>query len=145
MTITPLPFRIVVEDTHLHTKSYAQVLWDWLLPTSYAHASIFTNRNEANATALVLGRRLGAKVITDLGISVPGTAPLADIPLSVYITQERVKGLDASEMKLSLDEKGVLPIELMYANHDHCEWALSPNLAWQVDQEKARFDQSNDF
>lgn len=143
--IIPEPFRIVIENRHTHTKAYVQVLWDWLLPVSFEKASTFDNRNEANATALILGRRIGAKVQTDLGVAYPGNAPLVDLPFFVYITQERLTSLDMYDMRMELDSEGALPIELLYAEHGHAEWELSPNLAWQVEQEKARFDQSNDF
>lgn len=143
--IIPEPFRIVIENRHTETRAYAQVLWDWLLPVSFEKATAFTNRNEAQATALVLGRRIGAKVQTDIEVAYPGNAPLADLPFFVYITQERLPGLDMYDMRMSLDNEGALPIELLYANHGHAEWTLSPNLAWQVEQEKARFDQRNDF
>ncbi len=143
--IIPEPFRIVIENRHHKTKAYAKVLWDWLLPVSFEKATAFTNRNEAQATALVLGRHIGAKVKTDLEVAYPGNVPLADLPFFVYITQERLPGLDMYNIRMSLDDEGALPIELLYANHEHAEWTLSPNLAWQVEQEKARFDQSNDF
>lgn len=141
----PEPLRIVIENRHTGTRAYAQVLWDWLLPVSFEKATEFYNRNEANATALILGRRIGAKVQTDLEVAYPGNAPLVDLPFFVYITQERLPGLDMYDMRMELDSEGALPIELLYAEHGHAEWTLSPNLAWQVQQEKARFDQANDF
>lgn len=124
---------IIYMTTPFGDQSATQITWDNLVPCSQPKASKFTTLEEAQAHALVLGRRLKANIkIGDKWVC-PGE--FNHNGLSIQIKKHPLYPLNYSNVSLYLDSILKLAPELSYIDFNKSNWSLSPNLKWEVDQE----------
>lgn len=138
----------VITLEHKSAISPVQIIWDNIQPAELKKATQFEQYVTANATAIVLARKLGigyASPYTLDKVVNPNNSPFVlkvkritnsmklDLLTSDSISNDTTIMVD--DVFFALDDAGLFAPEIAYVTDESSQWTLSPCNVFEVNQE----------
>lgn len=106
-----------------------KIIWDNILPKSFAQATLFTDKLQALATARVLARKLS------IGFENNPFESYFILNVKRVETFNKPSAKDINAMFLEMDDAEIISPETAYFNSASSDWALSPCNVFAVGEE----------
>lgn len=121
---------ITIEKTDSQLPPVAvKIIWDNILPKSFAQATLFTDKLQALATARVLARKL------NIGFENNPFESYFILNVKSVETFNKPSAKDINVMFLEMDDAEIISPETAYFNSASSDWALSPCNVFAVGEE----------
>lgn len=106
-----------------------KIIWDSILPKSFAQATLFTDKLQALATARVLARKL------NIGFENTPFESCFILNVKRVETFNKPSAKDINAMFMEMDNAEIISPETAYFNSASSDWALSPCNVFAVGEE----------
>ena len=106
-----------------------KIIWDNILPKSFAQATVFVDKLQALATARVLARKL------NIGFENNPFESRFILNVTNVATFNKPAVKDINAMFLEMDNAEIISPETAYFNSESSDWALSPCNVFAVGEE----------
>ena len=112
---------IIIEKTDTNLSPVAvKIIWDNILPKSFAQATVFVDKLKALATARVLARKL------NIGFENNPFESRFILNVTKVTDFNKPSAKDISGMFMEMDDAEIISPETAYFNSESSDWALSP-------------------
>ncbi len=106
-----------------------KIIWDNILPKSFAQATVFVDKLQALATARVLARKL------NIGFENNPLESRFILNVTNVTDFNKPSAKDISVMFMEMDDAEIISPETAYFNSESSDWALSPCNVFAVGEE----------
>lgn len=121
---------ITIEKTDSQLPPVAvKIIWDNILPKSFAQATVFVDKLQALATARVLARKL------NIGFENNPFESRFILNVTNVTDFNKPSAKDISVMFMEMDDAEIISPETAYFNSESSDWALSPCNVFAVGEE----------
>lgn len=121
---------ITIEKTDSQLPPVAvKIIWDNILPKSFAQATVFVDKLQALATARVLARKL------NIGFEKNPLESRFILNVTNVTDFNKPSAKDISVMFMEMDDAEIISPETAYFNSESSDWALSPCNVFAVGEE----------